>query len=64
MFADDTNLTTASLNKEELQRRLNSDLELMHNWLLANKLTLNKEKTEYMLIVHTRDYRLLKLTRS
>ncbi len=50
MFADDTNLTTASLNKEELQRRLNSDLELMHNWLLANKLTLNKEKTEYMLI--------------
>ncbi len=50
MFADDTNLTTASLNKQELQRRLNSDLELMHNWLLANKLTLNKEKTEYMLI--------------
>ena len=50
MFADDTNLTTASLNKEELQRRLNFDLELMHNWLLANKLTLNKDKTEYMLI--------------
>ena len=29
MFADDTNLTTASLNKEELQRRLNFDLELI-----------------------------------
>ena len=42
MFADDTNLTTASLNKEELQQRLNFDLELMHNWLLANKLTLIK----------------------
>jgi hypothetical protein len=50
MFADDTNLTTASSNKEELQRRLNFDLELMHNWLLANKLTLNKDQTEYMLI--------------
>jgi hypothetical protein len=49
MFADDANLTTASLNKE-LQRRLNFDLELMHNWLLTNKLTLNKDKTEYMLI--------------
>jgi hypothetical protein len=51
MFADDTNLTTASSNKEELQRRLNFDLELnMHNWLLANKLILNKDKTEYMII--------------
>ena len=50
MFADDTNLTTASLNKEELQRQLNFDLELMHNWLLANELALNKDKTEYMLI--------------
>ena len=38
MFADDTNLTTASLNKEELQRRLNFDLELMHNWLLDKKI--------------------------
>ena len=42
MFADDTNLTTASLNKEELRRRLNFDLELMHNWLLANKVKIKQ----------------------
>jgi hypothetical protein len=42
MFADDTNLTTASLNKEELQRRLNFDLEIMHNWLLAGDYRLLK----------------------
>jgi hypothetical protein len=31
-------------------RTKNEDLEIIHQWLLANKLTLNKEKTEYMVI--------------
>jgi hypothetical protein len=34
----------------ETQERLNADLENVHQWLLANKLTLNKQKTEYMII--------------
>ena len=50
MFADDTNITTKGLNVEEIQTRLNYDLEHIHQWLLANKLTLNKDKTEYMII--------------
>ncbi len=50
MFADDTNITTKGLNVEEIQMRLNYDLEHIHQWLLANKLTLNKDKTEYMII--------------
>ena len=29
---------------------INVDLENVHQWLLANKLTLNKDKTEYMII--------------
>jgi hypothetical protein len=29
-------------------RTKNHDVENIHQWLLANKLTLNKEKTEYM----------------
>jgi hypothetical protein len=32
------------------QERINVDLENVHQWLLANKLTLNKDKTEYMII--------------
>ncbi len=47
---DDTNITTKGLNVEEIQTRLNYDLEHIHQWLLANKLTLNKDKTEYMII--------------
>ena len=50
MFADDTNITTKGLNAEDIQTRLNYDLEHIHQWLLANKLTLNKDKTEYMII--------------
>jgi hypothetical protein len=50
MFADDTNLTTSGKSIEDIQNQLNSDLENIHTWLLTNKLTLNKEKTEYMII--------------
>ncbi|CAB4031178.1 Hypothetical predicted protein, partial [Paramuricea clavata] len=50
MFADDTNITTKGSNVEDIQTRLNDDLEQIHQWLLANKLTLNKDKTEYMII--------------
>ena len=35
---------------DELLERINVDLENIHQWLLANKLTLNKDKTEYMII--------------
>lgn len=50
MFADDTNISTNGKSADEVEYKLNIDLEKIHKWLLANKLTLNKEKTEYMLI--------------
>ena len=50
LFADDTNLTTSGISVEVVQSRLNEDLEKVHRWLLAKKLTLNIKKTEYMLI--------------
>ena len=37
-------------SQKPLQERINVDLENVHQWLLANKLTLNKDKTEYMII--------------
>jgi hypothetical protein len=33
-----------------VEEALNSELENIHHWLLSNKLTLNVEKTEYMII--------------
>ena len=50
MFADDTNLTTSGISADVIQSRLNEDLEKVHRWLRANKLTLNIEKSECMLI--------------
>ena len=50
MFADDTNLTTNGGSSDEVITKLNVDLERVHQWLLANRLTLNKEKNEYMII--------------
>ena len=49
MFAD-TNLTTTGISAEVVQSRLNEDLEKVYQWFLANKLTLNIKKTEYILI--------------
>ena len=50
MFADDTNISTQGTTEYEIQERLNADLENVYQWLVANKLTLNKQKTEYMII--------------
>ena len=49
MFADDTNLTASGSTSTELHKKLSNDLENIHQWLLANKLTLNTSKTEYMI---------------
>ena len=50
MFADDTNLTCIGQNSNEIEIKFNEELENVHRWLTANKLTLNDEKTEFMLI--------------
>ena len=47
MFADDTNLTASGNTITELHNKLNNDLENIHQWLVANKLTFNTSKTEY-----------------
>ena len=50
MFADDTNLTVQAKTLNELQQMLNKDLENIHKWLIANRLSLNVDKTEYMIV--------------
>ena len=50
MYADDTNLSFAGNNVLDIEQNLNQDLENVNEWLIANKLTLNQSKTEFMLI--------------
>ena len=53
MYADDTQLThirEQQYSQYSAKKSLSEDLENVHNWLRANKLTLNMTKTEFMLI--------------
>ena len=50
MYADDTHLTFSHNDINVINEALNRDLDLVNNWLISNKLTLNTTKTEFMLI--------------
>ena len=50
MYADDTHQTFAGNNVDIIEQKLNQDLISVSNWLVANKLTLNKSKTKFMVI--------------
>ncbi len=50
MFADDTSVSYAADSVDELQNVLNSELKSLHHWLIANRLSLNIAKTEFMTI--------------
>ena len=50
MYADDTHLTYANNDICAIEASLNQDLLNINRWLIANKLTLNMTKTEFMLI--------------
>jgi hypothetical protein len=50
MFADDTNLHFSSDNLSHLEFLMNSSLINLNRWLIANKLSLNIAKTEFMII--------------
>ena len=50
LFADDTNLTASANSVTDLEAAANSDLENLRKWLIANKLSLNVAKTEFIII--------------
>ena len=52
LFADDINLSCHGKSSSEVDNMINTDLGNVRKWLIANKLTLNKEKTEAL----DRDY--------
>ena len=49
LFADDTNLFCSDNNTRTLFETANQKLSQINDWFLANKLSLNVEKTKYML---------------
>ena len=50
LFADDKSKPVAGKSINEIEVRLNHDLDNIKKWLVAKKLSLNIAKTEYMLI--------------
>ena len=48
-FADDTNLLCSDKCEKKLKKKLNQDLKSIFKWLCANRLSLNVEKTEFIL---------------
>ena len=49
LFADDTNLFYSYNNVKELFRTMNAELSHLNDWFCANKLSLNTDKTKYVL---------------
>ena len=51
-FADDTNLLIKNKSLKQLQKHINYDLRQLCNWLKANKISLNCNKTELIIFRH------------
>jgi len=49
MFAYDTNIFIRGDNLEKLTQQINCELKEVNNWFSANLLTLNIEKTNYII---------------
>ena len=54
MYADDTCVTIALENLNDLINDLKNELENLSNWMRKNKLSLNASKSEFMVVSHTR----------
>ena len=48
LFADDTNNFASDKCRDELFRKVSSELDKLSTWFALNKLTLNHTKTEYI----------------
>ena len=53
LFAYDTHLLHTNKTLKRLQKDMNADLNNLHLWLLANRISLNKTKTELIYSICT-----------
>ena len=49
LFADDTNVLFLNNSIKKLNKLVNGDLKYLVNWLYANKISLNVNKTEIVI---------------
>ena len=49
LFADDSNLFYSNKNLQSIETIVNNELSKIHEWLCANRLSLNASKTKYVL---------------
>ena len=54
MYADDTTLYVHSKSLQDIQSKLQEDMNSLKEWLCVNKLKLNTDKTKFMLIGTTK----------
>ena len=54
MYADDTSVTCSAEDIDELCNDLRTEVDNIAEWLRQNKLSLNTDKTEYMVVGHKR----------
>lgn len=54
LFADDAVLTYGCDSLKNLEKVLNIEVKKLHDWFIANKLTLNLKKTKFMLFSNQR----------
>ena len=59
MHADDTYVTIASENLNDLTTDVKNELENVSNWMGINKLSLNTSKSEFMVVGHRRKLNIL-----
>ena len=50
LFADDTNIFATGKNITEVTRIMNYEINLINQWIQSNKLSLNIDKTNYMIM--------------
>src|SRR5437867_8597041 len=58
IFADDTNIFINASNLIELNRNCQEAIDRISDWMLANRLTVNYEKTNYMIFSQTNSLRI------
>lgn len=56
LFADDAVLTYSHYDKTVLRDKVQEDIDRIHEWLINNRLTLNADKTKYLLIKNNNNH--------
>ena len=59
MYTDDTSITCSSTDSDSLLRNINIEMGNIAEWMWLNKLSLNADKSEFMVIGHSRQQNVL-----